>query len=168
MQKYNNTNKQESSHKINSLNFNSIPITSWRISCHSFITFVSFHSRRPFFTWKTIISKIPRFSRFSILTWHAFRSCINSILYKCIDLAIVVNTSRSFPHSWLITVFVTKLTRRVLLVEQELLIFLNLSRLIDKFISKTRFNCHIWKISQHFTSIFSKIVAARALLRRLS
>ena len=32
-----------------------------------------------------------------------------------------VNTSRSFPHSWLITVFVTILTRWVSLVEQELL-----------------------------------------------
>ena len=31
------------------------------------------------------------------------------------------NTSRSFPHSWLITGFVNRLTRRVSLVEQELL-----------------------------------------------
>jgi hypothetical protein len=35
---------------------------------------------------------------------------------------LVVNTSWSFPHSWLITVFVTRLTRRMSLVEQELLI----------------------------------------------
>ena len=34
---------------------------------------------------------------------------------------LVVNTSWSFPHSWLITGFVTRLTRPVLLVEQELL-----------------------------------------------
>jgi hypothetical protein len=34
----------------------------------------------------------------------------------------VVNTSLSFPHSWLITGFVTRLTRWVSLVEQELLI----------------------------------------------
>jgi hypothetical protein len=34
---------------------------------------------------------------------------------------LVVNTSRSFPRSWLITEFVTRLTRRVSLVEQELL-----------------------------------------------
>ena len=34
---------------------------------------------------------------------------------------IVVSTSRSFPHSRLITEFVTRLTRRVPLVEQELL-----------------------------------------------
>ena len=32
-------------------------------------------------------------------------------------------TSQSFPHSWLITGFVTRLTRRVPLVEQELLTF---------------------------------------------
>ena len=34
---------------------------------------------------------------------------------------LVVNTSRSFPRSWLITGFVVRLTRRVSLVEQELL-----------------------------------------------
>jgi len=34
---------------------------------------------------------------------------------------LVVNTSRSFPHSWRITGFVTRLTRRVPLMEQELL-----------------------------------------------
>ena len=34
---------------------------------------------------------------------------------------LVVDTSRSFPHSWLITGFVTKLTRPVPLMEQELL-----------------------------------------------
>jgi hypothetical protein len=36
---------------------------------------------------------------------------------------LVVSTSRSFPHSWLITGFVTRLTRRLSLVEQELLPF---------------------------------------------
>ena len=35
---------------------------------------------------------------------------------------LVVNTSWSFPHSWLITGFVTRVQRRVPLVEQELLI----------------------------------------------
>ena len=34
---------------------------------------------------------------------------------------IIVNTSSSFPHVWLITGFVTRLTRQVPLVEQELL-----------------------------------------------
>jgi hypothetical protein len=37
---------------------------------------------------------------------------------------LVVNTSRSFPRSRLITGFVTRLTRRVPLVEQELLTLL--------------------------------------------
>ena len=37
---------------------------------------------------------------------------------------LVVNTSWSFPHSWLITGFVTRLTRRVPLAEQELLTLL--------------------------------------------
>jgi hypothetical protein len=32
---------------------------------------------------------------------------------------LVVNTSRSFPHSWFITGFVTRFKRRVPLVEQE-------------------------------------------------
>ena len=36
---------------------------------------------------------------------------------------LVVNTSRSFPRSWLTTGFVTRLTRRVSLEEQELLTF---------------------------------------------
>jgi hypothetical protein len=34
---------------------------------------------------------------------------------------LVVNTSRSFPHPWLITGFVTRLTRRMSLVDQGLL-----------------------------------------------
>jgi hypothetical protein len=37
------------------------------------------------------------------------------------DVLLVVSTSRSFPHSWRITWFVSRLTRRVSLVEQELL-----------------------------------------------
>ena len=37
---------------------------------------------------------------------------------------LVINTSRSFPHSWLISRFVTRLTRRVPLMEQELQTFL--------------------------------------------
>jgi len=35
----------------------------------------------------------------------------------------VVGTSRPYPHSWLITDFVTGVTRRVSLVEQVLLTF---------------------------------------------
>jgi hypothetical protein len=36
-------------------------------------------------------------------------------------VTLVVNTSLSFPHSWTITGFVTRLTQRMPLVEQELL-----------------------------------------------
>jgi hypothetical protein len=45
------------------------------------------------------------------------RCCWNVATYK----PLVANTSRSFPHSWLIRGFVTRLTRRVSLVEQQLL-----------------------------------------------
>jgi hypothetical protein len=38
----------------------------------------------------------------------------------CSTHALVVNTFRSFPHPWLITGFVTGVTRRVPLMEQEL------------------------------------------------
>jgi hypothetical protein len=41
-------------------------------------------------------------------------------------IPLVANTSRFFPHSWLITWFVTRLTRQELLVEQELLTLLEL------------------------------------------
>jgi len=43
------------------------------------------------------------------------------IVQPGIYVPLVVNTSWSFPHSWLITEFVTRLTRQVPLVEQELL-----------------------------------------------
>jgi hypothetical protein len=43
------------------------------------------------------------------------------VLRECHSVPLVANTSCSFPHSRLITWFVTRLTRRVPLVEQELL-----------------------------------------------
>ena len=43
------------------------------------------------------------------------------LCYKWPKICFTCNTSRSFPHSWLVTGFVTILTRRVSLVEQELL-----------------------------------------------
>jgi hypothetical protein len=52
------------------------------------------------------------------LGWPLWNICvINDHGY----VPLVVNTFRSLPHSWLITGFVTRLTRRVPLVEQELL-----------------------------------------------
>jgi len=52
------------------------------------------------------------------LGWPLWNICVtNDHGY----VPLVVNTSRSFPHSRLITGFVTRLTRQVPLVEQELL-----------------------------------------------
>ena len=54
------------------------------------------------------------------LGWQLWNICVtNDHGY----VPLVVNTSRSFPHSWLITGFVTRLTWRMPLVEQELLPF---------------------------------------------
>jgi len=51
-------------------------------------------------------------------TWPLWNICVtNDHRY----IPLVVSTSQSFSHSWLITRFVTRLTRRVPLVEQELL-----------------------------------------------
>ena len=51
------------------------------------------------------------------LGWPLFNICVtNDHGY----VPFVVNTFRSFPHSWLITGFVTRLTPRVPLAEQEL------------------------------------------------
>ena len=53
------------------------------------------------------------------LGWPLWNICVtNDHGY----VPLVVSTSRSFPHSRLITGFVTRLTRRLPLVEQELLI----------------------------------------------
>jgi hypothetical protein len=53
-----------------------------------------------------------------IFAWPQWNICIiNDHEY----VPLLVNTSRSFPNSWLITGFVTRLTRQVSLVEQELL-----------------------------------------------
>ena len=52
----------------------------------------------------------------SWLGWPIWNTCVtNDHGY----VPLVVKTSQSFPHSWLITGFVTRLTRRVPLVEQE-------------------------------------------------
>ena len=52
------------------------------------------------------------------LGWPLWNICVtNDHGY----VPLVENTSRSFPHSWFITGFVATLTRRVSLVEQELL-----------------------------------------------
>ena len=58
-----------------------------------------------------------RVTRLGWLVWNIFvKNDHGYVLF-------VVNTSWSFRHSWLITGFVTRLTRRVPLAEQELLPF---------------------------------------------
>ena len=52
------------------------------------------------------------------LDWPLWNICVT---HDHAYVPLVVSTSRSFPHSRLITGFVTRLTRRVPLVEQELL-----------------------------------------------
>ena len=52
------------------------------------------------------------------LDWPLWNICVK---HDHAYVPLVVNTSRFFPHSRLITGFVTRLTRRVPLVEQELL-----------------------------------------------
>ena len=50
------------------------------------------------------------------LGWPLWNICVtNDHGY----VPLVISTSRSFPHSWFITGFVTRLTRRVTLVDQE-------------------------------------------------
>jgi hypothetical protein len=53
-----------------------------------------------------------------LLTWKLLNQ---GFLLVKLKSSLVVNTSRSFPHSRLITEFITWLTRRVPLKEQELL-----------------------------------------------
>jgi hypothetical protein len=73
------------------------------------------NQRFPFGKVEVITSKILRLLPW--LGWPLWNICVTN------DHGYVplVNTSRSFPHSRLITGFVTRLTRRVPLVEQELL-----------------------------------------------
>jgi hypothetical protein len=52
------------------------------------------------------------------LGWPLWNICVTN---DHGSVPLVVNTSRSFPHSWLITGFITRVIRRVSLIEQELL-----------------------------------------------
>jgi len=64
-------------------------------------------------SWTMLVLRSPPW-----LGWPLWNICVtNDHGY----VLLVVNTSRFFPHSRLITGFVTRLTRRVTIVEQELL-----------------------------------------------
>ena len=72
--------------------------------------------RVPFGKVEVITSKI--LPSLPWLGWSLWNICVtNDHGY----VPLVVNTSRSFPHSRLLTGFVTRITRQVPLVEQELL-----------------------------------------------
>ena len=53
--------------------------------------------------------------------WLGYGTVTKHLCHKWPRICSIVNTFRSFPHSWLITGFVTRVTRRVPLVEQELI-----------------------------------------------
>jgi hypothetical protein len=52
------------------------------------------------------------------LGWPLWNICVTNVQWY---VPLEVSTSRSFPYSWLITWFVTRITRRVLLLDQELI-----------------------------------------------
>ena len=77
---------------------------------------------------------IHRLDNSNFFSLYHFESCTATTMTWLTDMAylcykwpryvtLVVDTSWSFPHAWLITGFVTSLRREVPLVEQELLTF---------------------------------------------
>jgi hypothetical protein len=67
------------------------------------------------------MSKIKKTKGQKRSTKHTHKTNIVCVTNDHGYVPLVVNTSWPFPHSWLITGFVSKLTRRVSLVAQELL-----------------------------------------------
>jgi hypothetical protein len=63
-------------------------------------------------------------SQLSLLLSTCFLNSLTGITNDHGYVPLVVNTSQSFPHSWIITGFVSRLTRQVPLVEQDLLTLL--------------------------------------------
>ena len=88
-----------------------------------------YHGQEP----RTTTIDKPRFK--SLLCWVSHRSKEIVYIPSCARISLLstsqtfifllfvpeLNTSRSFPHSWLITGFVTRLARRVSPVEREIL-----------------------------------------------
>ena len=72
---------------------------------------------------------------------------------------LAVSTSRSFPYSWLITGFVTRITRRVPLVEQELLTLPEHSSLLPVFsevrVTRSLILCVCFVDRRLFSCLFS-------------
>jgi hypothetical protein len=53
------------------------------------------------------------------LTFDSKKRCLNLVANGIINVSLVIRNTRSFPHSWLITGFVTRVTWPVPIVEQE-------------------------------------------------
>jgi hypothetical protein len=82
-------------------------------------SFVNHDNQNKDFSW---LSWSHHFESFTVATlgWPFWNICVTNDHWY---VPLVEITSRSFPHSWLISGFVTGLTQRVPLVEQELLTF---------------------------------------------
>ena len=78
------------------------------------------HTKNSGFAHTTLPWHISTFRGYRIL-FSIRNPYVHRFTYFFGYVPLVVNTSRSFPHSRLITGFLTRLTRRVPLVEQELL-----------------------------------------------
>jgi hypothetical protein len=61
------------------------------------------------------------YTGFSNIWYQLFRTVATVTEYDIGYVPLVISTSQSFPHSWFIIGFVTKVARRVALVEQGLL-----------------------------------------------
>jgi hypothetical protein len=112
----------------------SLPFYNYIISCmwvsdccftqsEQFLSYIFYHDENTLLVTRWRCLHFARPNRLVLrsppwLGWPLWNICVtNDHGY----VPLVVNTSRSSPHSWLITGFVTWLTRRVPLVEQELL-----------------------------------------------
>ena len=112
----------------------SLPFYNYIISCmwvsdccstqsEQFLSYIFYHDENTLLVTRWRCLHFARPNRLVLrsppwLSWPLWNICVtNDHGY----VPLVVNTSRSSPHSWLITGFVTWLTRRVPLVEQELL-----------------------------------------------
>jgi hypothetical protein len=71
---------------------------------------------------RSLRNDVHNFESFSL--HHVWLTVMEYLSHDHGYVSLVVSTSRSFPHSWLITGFVTRLTRRVPLLELELLTLL--------------------------------------------
>jgi hypothetical protein len=108
--------------------------------------------------WLIVVKKTNRYQTPSFLTnWPV---CVKNWYQTSWHLTndhgyvpLVVNTSRSFPHSWLITGFVTRLTRWVSLEEQSWHFMTTLHLFMTFYDNITSFHDILWQhciFSWHF------------------